>query len=575
MSLKTVILAGGYGTRLSEETAVRPKPMVEIGEQPDPLAHHEDLRGPRRRRLRDLPAATRARDQGLLRELLPAHVGRHGRPRRRTSCSCETHGVEPWRVHARRHRRRDDDRRPAEAGRAPRRRRDVLLHLRRRRHRPRHDEAARVPPRRGRARDADRDPAAGPLRRARRSTTTRRRSSASARSPRATAAGSTAASSCSSPRCSTTSTATTRSGSASRSSAWPSEGGWRPTATTASGSTWTRCATRWCSRSSGRPAAPPWKTLVEPAAGLPLLRRAARAGRSPTSACSPLANSYLRAERLDAGRSRSTRCTRLRLRRVLPRAAAGVRDARGDLQRLRLLLVVLGRAGSSTPQRYVEAMVERFGLGAGRARSSRSPATTATCCSTSSSAASRCSASSRRRTSPTARDRAGDPDAGRVLRHARPRRRCADEGIAADLLLGNNVLAHVPDLNDFVAGMSDAARAGRRRHDGVPAPAAADRAQRVRHDLPRALLVLLAPRRASRSSPRTGCGSSTSRSCRTHGGSLRIYARHAGDADAAGRERGRGAAGDASARPGSTGSRRYGAFARAGARDASATCSSS
>jgi glucose-1-phosphate cytidylyltransferase len=32
--VKVVILAGGYGTRLSEETAVRPKPMVEIGEQP-------------------------------------------------------------------------------------------------------------------------------------------------------------------------------------------------------------------------------------------------------------------------------------------------------------------------------------------------------------------------------------------------------------------------------------------------------------------------------------------------------------------------------------------------------------
>jgi len=28
-----------------------------------------------------------------------------------------------------------------------------------------------------------------------------------------------------------------------------------------------------------------------------------------------------------------------------------------------------------------------------------------------------------------------------------------DEGIKADLLLGNNVLAHVPDINDFVAGM--------------------------------------------------------------------------------------------------------------------------
>lgn len=32
--MKAVILAGGYGTRLSEETAVRPKPMVEIGGQP-------------------------------------------------------------------------------------------------------------------------------------------------------------------------------------------------------------------------------------------------------------------------------------------------------------------------------------------------------------------------------------------------------------------------------------------------------------------------------------------------------------------------------------------------------------
>jgi glucose-1-phosphate cytidylyltransferase len=32
--VKAVILAGGYGTRLSEETGVRPKPMVEIGDQP-------------------------------------------------------------------------------------------------------------------------------------------------------------------------------------------------------------------------------------------------------------------------------------------------------------------------------------------------------------------------------------------------------------------------------------------------------------------------------------------------------------------------------------------------------------
>lgn len=32
--MKAVILAGGYGTRLSEETGVRPKPMVEIGNRP-------------------------------------------------------------------------------------------------------------------------------------------------------------------------------------------------------------------------------------------------------------------------------------------------------------------------------------------------------------------------------------------------------------------------------------------------------------------------------------------------------------------------------------------------------------
>lgn len=36
--MKAVILAGGYGTRISEESAVRPKPMVDIG--PEPIIWH-------------------------------------------------------------------------------------------------------------------------------------------------------------------------------------------------------------------------------------------------------------------------------------------------------------------------------------------------------------------------------------------------------------------------------------------------------------------------------------------------------------------------------------------------------
>lgn len=38
LALKVVIFAGGFGTRLSEETALRPKPMVEIGDRP--ILHH-------------------------------------------------------------------------------------------------------------------------------------------------------------------------------------------------------------------------------------------------------------------------------------------------------------------------------------------------------------------------------------------------------------------------------------------------------------------------------------------------------------------------------------------------------
>ena len=32
--MKTVILAGGLGTRISEESHLKPKPMIELGGQP-------------------------------------------------------------------------------------------------------------------------------------------------------------------------------------------------------------------------------------------------------------------------------------------------------------------------------------------------------------------------------------------------------------------------------------------------------------------------------------------------------------------------------------------------------------
>ena len=32
--MKVVILAGGYGTRISEESQLKPKPMIEIGGMP-------------------------------------------------------------------------------------------------------------------------------------------------------------------------------------------------------------------------------------------------------------------------------------------------------------------------------------------------------------------------------------------------------------------------------------------------------------------------------------------------------------------------------------------------------------
>ena len=70
--VKAVILAGGLGTRLAEETGVRPEADGRDRRPADPLAHHEDLRRARDRRLRRLPRLQGLRHQGVLRQLLPA-----------------------------------------------------------------------------------------------------------------------------------------------------------------------------------------------------------------------------------------------------------------------------------------------------------------------------------------------------------------------------------------------------------------------------------------------------------------------------------------------------------------------
>ena len=119
---------------------MRPKPMVEIGGTPDPVAHHEDLRRARHQRLRDLLRLQGLRDQGVLRELLPAHVATSRSTSRRTRSRALHRRAEPWRVTL-----VDTGESTMTGGRLKRsrlhRRRDVLLHLRRRRRRRRHRQA--------------------------------------------------------------------------------------------------------------------------------------------------------------------------------------------------------------------------------------------------------------------------------------------------------------------------------------------------------------------------------------------------------------------------------------------------
>ena len=61
----------------------------------------------------------------------------------------------------------------------------------------------------------------------------------------------------------------------------------------------------------------------------------------------------------------------------------------------------------------------------------------------------------------------------------------------ADVIVANNVMAHVPDLNDFVGGFAALLADDGVAHGREPVRARPRRARRVRHHLPRALLLLL------------------------------------------------------------------------------------
>ena len=250
----------------------------------------------------------------------------------------------------------------------------------------------------------------------------------------------------------------------------------------------------------------------------PTMTRPAASARAPLEAVfadlgmSPLANSYLPPEQRQRDGAVLS-AARARLRRSASSCSSRSSSRRSDLLRLRLLLVVLVDAGSSTRARYVDAMIERFGLGAdepGRRDrvQRRLPAAVLR-----RSAASRCSASSRRPTSPRSRSRrasrrsssSSGVETARAARGRAQRRPAARQQRARPR-------ARPQRLRRRHEG---AAQAGRRDHDGVPAPAAADRATNqfdtIYHEHFSYLSFL---DRRGASSRRTGCGCSTSRSCR-------------------------------------------------------------
>ena len=104
----------------------------------------------------------------------------------------------------------------------------------------------------------------------------------------------------------------------------------------------------------------------------------------------------------------------------------------------------------------------------------------------------------------------------------------AAAGRRADLLLGNNVLAHVPDINDFVAGLAVAVKPGgtiTMEFSHLMQLMRGNQFDTIYHEH-FSYLSLLAVRRIF---ARHGLDIVDVDELPTHGGSLRIYARHVGE----------------------------------------------
>ena len=242
---------------------------------------------------------------------------------------------------------------------------------------------------------------------------------------------------------------------------------------------------------------------------------------------SPLANSYLEPEALDRAepfpRSASTSASTAALAQLPADSSPPSRSSRDYAYFSSYSTSWLEHA-----RRYCEAMIERFGLGLpepGRRgglerRLSAPPLRRRGVPVLGVEPAANVAAAAAGRASPTEVRFFGRATAEDL----------AARGFAADLLLGNNVLAHVPDYQRLRGRARRLLKPGGRPHPGVPAPRAAGRANQfdtIYHE--HFSYFSFAGGRAG-ASPRTACALFDVEELPTHGGSLRVYAlprRHA------------------------------------------------